>query len=1293
MDRILCIAAPASSPLIGDPVMRLYYSDDYFRTPAKPVTFDLGRDARDFLGLGAQSSFLVAALKAQSKGLDHAHRPTVLYISLDGATWTRARFPHSVGPESGYTVLALHEKSLVVDVFQELSTGEKTGSIYTSSSDGTTFVQTLNHTYQNKYGIVDYEHLSNIQGVMMANVLAEPGVSKKQASRISWDEGSTWGPIRLDLSNAPGVKCNVKEPEQCSLHLHSVTKMHNTGRVFSSLAPGFVMGVGNAGNRLEPYQKSSTWLSTDAGRTWKALSTSPHKYEFGDQGSVLVLAPDDGPTSHLKYSWDFGESWSELPLGATVQVKFLTTVPDNTAQKFLLMGTVDKKQAVGGKTVASIFVDFATVGKRACGDNDLEKWYVNPPSGDSCILGHKQWYRRRKPDADCVVGHKFTDPVGHEDACSCRKSDYECDFGFVRSERGECVPSGDASLVPPGACQPGAAKDYFMASSGYRLIAGNTCKGGIKLDEPKKTLCKDVPAPPPQIGVSRTELPAPIADALWMPDSPNVLLLLQDNAIHWSQNEGATWELVEGPEKTNNGFLRMIANPYERKRAYLVSSGTWVKYTVDGGNSWGLFRAPLVPNTIGVPILDFHPDHPNWLIWTGMKDCDTASSACHAEAHLSTDHGSRWTMLDTYVQTCSFLRDTKLHVAEKTIVCEVFARSEGRQTRPAPGNMLKVVHGEDLYNKKSTIFEDALAFATFDEFMVVAQFARETMDLRLMVSLNGEHWAQTRFPPGMTLDHSAYTALDSSTGAIFLHVTTEAGPGREMGSLVKSNWNGTYFTMSIDNVNRNRLGYVDFEKMVDLNGIAVVNTVTNPSEALVSGQKHLGTRITHNDGARWEPLQAPAKDSGGQAYPCQDDKCSLHLHGYSERDEPGVLYSSPSAKGQMVGVGNVGTKLLPYAESDTFFTRDAGFTWSEVRKGAHRWEFGDHGSIIVLVNDEEPTDRIVYTLDEGMHWHEHVFGAPLKVQHILTGPYDRRRRFVLLGAQPYASAHTTAVHLDFSPLQQRQCKHASGAADDFETWSPSEKREEKCLFGQQRYYWRRKMRADCYVGEQPLEGTKDGSMTNTCECTRDDFECEYNHVRNEAGNCVLVEGTEPLVNDPAGQCATPGGDGYWYERTAYRKVPMSKCEGGQRLDRGEGHSCGASLSGHGLFWWLSILVLPLLCGAVLAYYWTHSQRVRRIHLPEGPWLERGLDRRDWTAGQTLASVPYWLAGAVGEALFFVQGLVGEAASKAASFLESVPALGTRIRRARGSRGSYGGYRHVSTDDDAEILRVEYDDED
>lgn len=58
--------------------------------------------------------------------------------------------------------------------------------------------------------------------------------------------------------------------------------------------------------------------------------------------------------------------------------------------------------------------------------------------------------------------------------------------------------------------------------------------------------------------------------------------------------------------------------------------------------------------------------------------------------------------------------------------------------------------------------------------------------------------------------------------------------------------------------------------MKGLDGVAVVNVVTNPDEAAVNGRKKLQTRITHNDGGSWKPMAPPAKDSLGQPYGCSN---------------------------------------------------------------------------------------------------------------------------------------------------------------------------------------------------------------------------------------------------------------------------------------------------------------------------------------------------------------------------------------------------------------------------------------
>ena len=69
------------------------------------------------------------------------------------------------------------------------------------------------------------------------------------------------------------------------------------------------MGVGSIGATLRPYEESDTFLSTDAGVTWAMVRPEAHKYEFGDQGGIIVAVNDEETVDFVSYSTDLGRTW------------------------------------------------------------------------------------------------------------------------------------------------------------------------------------------------------------------------------------------------------------------------------------------------------------------------------------------------------------------------------------------------------------------------------------------------------------------------------------------------------------------------------------------------------------------------------------------------------------------------------------------------------------------------------------------------------------------------------------------------------------------------------------------------------------------------------------------------------------------------------------------------------------------------------------------------------------------------------------------------------------------------
>lgn len=67
--------------------------------------------------------------------------------------------------------------------------------------------------------------------------------------------------------------------------------------------------IGDASTENRHLEDCDTFLSTDAGLTWRMVQEGAHKYEFGDQGSILILVDDEQATDHVRYSYDGGNSW------------------------------------------------------------------------------------------------------------------------------------------------------------------------------------------------------------------------------------------------------------------------------------------------------------------------------------------------------------------------------------------------------------------------------------------------------------------------------------------------------------------------------------------------------------------------------------------------------------------------------------------------------------------------------------------------------------------------------------------------------------------------------------------------------------------------------------------------------------------------------------------------------------------------------------------------------------------------------------------------------------------------
>ncbi|KAJ3412294.1 vacuolar protein sorting/targeting protein PEP1 [Chytridiales sp. JEL 0842] len=1220
-ESIYCVEWPPElakdDPIFRDPSkLRIVKSTNYFKDDNKEVMKIQG--GKGVLGLGVMQSFMVAAVKTRG---DNGEGGLDVHVSTDGESFVKGVMPMEVrgGGRDAYTVLESSKYRLAIDVLPTPSSTSRPnrnpvfGNLYFSNSNGTYFTKSLPHTNRNREGRVDFERVEGkgVRGTILANVVdnwdQNPSEDNKHlVTKISFDDGGSWSLLRPPSTDAenrkwkctPSAAGKAVDPK-CSLHLHSTTNTHNIGRIFSTeAAPGFLLGVGNVGSYLVPYAMSDTFMSIDGGVSWYNLAKGPHKYETADQGSVVVLIPDAGSTDYILYSTQRGQpgTWEKKTLtgfgakGEEVKkwiARFTVIDPDSTSSKMNLWVT----DAEDPDSHHMLHLDLSGLQSKTCSDSDFESWTpsVSAETGDGgCLLGEAVTFMRRKADAKCKVDRKFKDPVVKSRVCECTYRDFECDFNFAPDGKavgdgggaqGKCVRAGPAHDAPKG-CRIG---EKYMGSSGYRKLPGSKCEGGVDLAKKVEVECQKgdggigkSPTGPggkqPKASVKKVE--GSLDNVIYLKKSPVVFSILDGGSKVWiSNDEGVTWE--------NPTVLQpilpvpMIAtHDVDFNRAYFLNADE-IHMTKDRLATLSKVETPVPYNRLGVPILDFHPTEPDYLVFAGggrgcpFKDCFT-------EIYLTKDSGKSWLNngkpVETWATKCvwaldvQFGKDTKL--GKDAVYCASYKNKNGKVGQDVLGgkgrddNPLQLVLiTEGGKNRKVLIEKGVVSYYVVENLLVVA--LESGSDLKLVVSTNGETFVDAKMPPTLKIEKNAFTLLESSTGGVFMDVSQSQHYKSEYGTLFKSNSNGTFYSRIQRYSNRNDRGLVDFEKMKGIPGILVVNSVSNPDELATGAKKKVKSLISFDDGAHWESLKAPERDSEGNEISCSSAACNLNIYcktsSYDPTSGKASSHTSEAAAGVMLAVGNVGSYLDAYVDTNTYMTKDAGRTWFEVRKDAHKWAIGDHGGLIILVDDEKPTDTLYYTWNYGDTWAEFQFSdEKVRVHSIFTEPVGTSLKFILTGVAAASKGRlgtdAVMISVDFTDVLPRKCDLPRSGGGDFVAWSPADIHGNQCFLGEEVQLWRKKPDNQCFIGREfePLPKTE-----KPCECTEKDYECDYNFFHDPVSLECKLYTTDPM--EPKGCKA-----GTTYKGSSgYRKIPLSKCKNGVDLSKPIDRICGDAHSGPG----------------------------------------------------------------------------------------------------------------------------------
>lgn len=1149
------------NPIVTNFVSKLYYTDDFGKNVKQIEKFkDMTVNSFNIL-----KSYLVVITQDD---IHDQFSPKRVWISKDGTNFNQAYIPSQIRHhlvdfiyEDDLSRIILpvsrsnnnNHKKNTKDGKQKHKVEKSVSEVFISDSTGIKF--TLLEGISGKgHGTTDYQTIDFLKGTSLMTKMFSYMERKegngnnykfhsKQITKITTDNGKTWNFLKIvDPGNEDKYPCNIADVEKC----------HLTPFLFSDFeldpTPGILIMIGSmSSGSSSDFVKQSTFLSRDGGISWRQIFDFPTATATGDYGNIIIAVPfdpnqDNDPVSEFYYSLDQGFSWQEYELEETMTpMEVLTVTRDGSGYNFIISGMGlgrNDKPHTSFESNLVYAVDFSDAfNGKDCKESDMEEWFVNK---GQCVSGSKFSYKRRKQGSECLVRKVYEDLIWKEQICDkCTEADYECSFEFTRDPNGKCIP--DLNLIKlSGKCKKNKQN---LSLKPMTLIQGDKCKTPMKIND-VAFKCSEDSSPQGSrnsITVTENKFNNKIVFYQYFDSFDDETIIFADNTgiAYISHDNGQNVQQIE----TNGEIIQEIVfNPYFNNSAFLFGRKGSLFITHDRGLTFTSTKLPEA-RQLGFP-LDFDPKDKHSFIFYGGQNCENPSSQeCHAVAYITRNGGRSFKELISDSIHCEFAGSQYKHpYSRDLIICQV------RDKNSLKRSLISTT--DEFQNDKHVLFENIIGYMSGDGYSVVAVHhgARE---LRAFVTQNGEEFAEAKLPQDLAnLKQQTFTVLGSEMGSIFMHMNTNNDVDHFFGDLLKSNSNGTSFVTLQKDVNRNNQGLVDFEVVQNLDGIILINTVSN-AENVKNNQeaKKLKTKITFNDGSDWEYIKAPVRDSHDKKYDCNIndmEHCSLNLHGSSEYFDNRDTYSSGSAVGMMFAVGNVGKYLLPKNQCSIFFTKDGGVTWKEIKKGAHHWEFGDHGSVIVVVSSDKATNYITYSLDAGDTWKDYVFTQDnILISDIVTVPHDSALRFLLITeASDVNGPYTKTFTIDFYNSFERQCIFdlANPNNNDFE-YSRIIKSKDECLFGHKIEYLK-KIHDECFIGNIPMSDFF--RITEVCECTRKDFECDYNYYKAKDGTCKLVEGLSPQA--PENICKLDQNLIEYSEPTGYRKIPLSICQGGLTLD-------------------------------------------------------------------------------------------------------------------------------------------------
>jgi len=584
------------------------------------------------------------------------------------------------------------------------------------------------------------------------------------------------------------------------------------------------------------------------------------------------------------------------------------------------------------------------------------------------------------------------------------------------------------------------------------------------------------------------------------PDYQVVFALLSDTTVYRSGNGGKSWTMITDVQADE---IIPTANP---TMFFFLHRGN-ISTTSDKGKSFKTL------NTTGYFELEAHPTNANYAL-VSHRVCKGFN--CRTNMLVTDNFGTSWKVIVGTVSQYSWGNAGKNGIPETNIH---YVWAPDSDTNDEGSLVYTYSQSSDLAKTTIHSVPYCVGMLFTNDLLFVAQ-EQYMNDLSLLVSdSNGTLFKTAEFPfVAAALTEKRYSILDTTGGAAFINVDHSAD-GFWGHTYVADSFLAPDFTLALPYNRRGYMGKVDFARVKGVDGVYLANrwAVDEFDTHSVPKGTALETVITFNSGATWSSLGKPT------GVTCTKN-CQLNLIGGGNGMGIPSYYSSSKAVGLIIASGLTDKSIddVQADELDTYFSNDAGQTWSLIKKGSYLYQFLDHGGVITLLDYLNQTASYSYSWNEGLSWHDCPLGdTKVQVKSIKASPAPTGLSLLVLG-ETTNPRKGVITWIDFSDLHDTECKPS-----DYEDFSPH---GNVCLLGQKFTYKRRQRGKECFNGNNYEEQ----STPTPCPCTANDFDCDYCHER-VGSSCVAIWN----CNYPEQDCNN-GRESY-LNQTGYRLAPRNKC--------------------------------------------------------------------------------------------------------------------------------------------------------